>query len=234
MLSALIFARWGNGGWDWIGTMFWSSLFTASLFLFPYSQGLHKSDGARLWQLVRHAEQTAVWGALLALQTQDVEGVRPRDWNPRIFAKVLNATPSSDEYFACQLMAYYRRVDEGSDEAALNHLEQALAKSAGQPRAVHYLLFVEAASASAAIRGQSPQARTWLARARKLSKAERLDGVQAGIAMCEGRYEDAITHWRAARDRIDRRKLDSGVVRLAKQKWNDYENACRSALNTRV
>jgi hypothetical protein len=233
-LSALILARWGNGGWDWIGTMFWSSVFVVFASLFPYSQGLQKSDGARLWQLIWHAEQTGTWGALLALQTEEVEGVRPRDWNPQIFTKIVNASPSSDEYLACQLMAYYRRVDEGSDEAALDHLERALAKSTGQPRALQHLLFVEAASASAEIRRQAPQARTWLARARKLCKAEPLDGVEAGIAMCEGRYQDAIKHWQAARQRVDRRKLDSGVARLAKEKWTDYEKACRSALNAGV
>jgi len=128
-------------------------------------------------------------------------------------------------------MAYYRRVDEGCDETALAHLERALAKSTGRPRAVHYLLFAEAASASAEIRKQAPQARTWLERARKLSKAEPLEGVEAAIALCEGRYQDALTHWQAARRRLDRRKLDSGLVRLAKERWSDYENTCRSALS---
>ena len=36
LLSALIFARSGNGGWDWIGTMFWISLFSVVMPLFPY------------------------------------------------------------------------------------------------------------------------------------------------------------------------------------------------------
>jgi len=231
LLCALIYARSGNGGWDWIGTMFWISWFIVVMSLIPYRAGLIKSDGARLWQLIRRPEQTRTWAALLALQTEDMKGVRPRDWNPRTFAKIVNADISSDEYLACQLMAYYRRVDEGCDETALAHLERALAKSTGRPRAVHYLLFAEAASASAEIRKQAPQARTWLERARKLSKAEPLEGVEAAIALCEGRYQDALTHWQAARRRLDRRKLDSGLVRLAKERWSDYENTCRSALS---
>jgi hypothetical protein len=228
---ALIFARSGNGGWDWIGTMFWSSLFSVVMSLIPYPGGLNKSDGARLWQLIRRPEQTKTWAALLALQTEDMEGVRPRDWNQRTFERIVDANICSDEYLACQLMAYYRRVDEGSDEAALAHLERALAKSTGSAKAVQYVLFAEAASASAEIRKQAPQARTWLGKARKLSKAEPLDGVDAGIAMCEGRYQDALTHWQAARHRLDRRKLDSGLARLAKERWNEYENTCRSALS---
>jgi hypothetical protein len=195
---------------------------------------LNKSDGTRLWELIRRPDQTRTWAALVALLTEDMTGVRPRDWNLRTFERIAEANISSDEYLACQLMAYYRRVDEGFDEAALNHLEQALAKSAGRPKAVQYVLFAEAASASAEIRKEAPQARTWLERARKLSKAEPLDGVEAGIAMCEGRYQDALTQWQAARQRPDRRKLDSGLVRLAKERWNDYENTCRSALNTQV
>lgn len=230
VLCGVAFARGGNGGWDWIGTMFWISLFTVAMPMLPYPGGLNKSDGARLWQLIRHSERTRIWAALLALQTEETQGVRPRDWNSGLFEKIVNASPSSEENLACQLMAYYRRIDEGCDEAALDYLEQALAQSAGRPKALQYLLFAEAASASVDIRKRAPQARIWLERARQLSKAEPLDGVEAGIAMCEGRYEDAIRHWQAARDRVDRRKLDLGVVRLAKEKWNAYEDVCRSAL----
>ncbi len=231
LLCALILARSGNSGWDWIGTIFWISLFCVLMSLIPYPGGLNKSDGTRLRQLIRHPEQTRTWAALLALQTEDTTGVRPRDWNLRTFERIAQANISSDEYLACQLMAYYRRVDEGFDEAALNHLEQALAKSAGRPKAVQYVLFAESASASAEIRKQASQARTWLGRARQLSKAEPLDGVEAAVAMCEGRYQDALTHWQAARHRLDSGKLDSGLARLAKERWNEYENTCRSALN---
>jgi hypothetical protein len=129
----------------------------------------------------------------------------------------------------CQLLAYYRRLDEGLEAAALEHLENVLATSARAGRGLRSLLFLDAASASECIRKQSAQARIWRDRACKLRKPESLDAVDAGIAMCEGRYEAALQHWEA-KAHIRRRKLDSGIIRFALEKWTEYETACRAAL----
>src|SRR3954452_13443374 len=96
-------------------------------------------------------------------------------------------------------------------------------------RAVSHALFLEAALASANIRKQAAQARNWRQRACKLRKPESLDTVEAGIAMCEGRYEEALRLWQAARARVVLRRLDSGLIRFAKQKWAEYESFCRAA-----
>jgi len=135
---------------------------------------------------------------------------------------------SAGGYVYGQLMAFYRVFDEGHEMLALEHLENALARSA-RAGAARYALFLEAASASANIRRQAAAARIWRERACKLRKPESLDVVDAGIAMCEGRYEQATQHWQAARQHVSRRKLDSGLVRFAKEKWAEYEAACNSA-----
>jgi hypothetical protein len=67
------------------------------------------------------------------------------------------------------------------------------------------------------------QARTWLDRACKLRKPESTHSAEAAIAICEGRYSDASKHFAAARARIERRKLDSGLIRFCKKKWAEYE-----------
>ena len=69
----------------WIGTFLWASLFIDGLSLVPFSAGLQKSDSALLWQLIRYPEQARSWMALLALQTEDARGVRPREWDPQSF-----------------------------------------------------------------------------------------------------------------------------------------------------
>jgi hypothetical protein len=93
---------------------------------------------------------------------------------------------------------------------------------------LRHAIFLEAASASACIQKQCVQARTWRDRACKLRKPESLDAVEAGIAMCEGRFEAASQHWKAASAYVDRRKLDSGIVRFAKEKWAEFEAACET------
>jgi hypothetical protein len=126
-----------------------------------------------------------------------------------------------------RLRVSWLRIDEGAEAAALEHLENALAGSVRADKAFRHTLFLEAASASAAIRKQPAQARTWRQRACKLRKPDSLDVVDARIAMCEGRYQEAAQLWEAARARLDRRRLDSGLIRLAKEKWAEQEAACR-------
>jgi hypothetical protein len=192
---------------------------------------LNRSDGARLWFLLRHPERTHSWIAILALQSEEARGLRPHEWDRDVFERALLIDAAAREYPYCQLMAFYRNLDEGAESSGLEHLESALAASAGSGKQFRHYLFLEAASASALIRKRAGQARTWRERARRLGKPESLDVVDAGIAMCDGRYEKALRHWRSARARVDRRKLDSGLIRFAKEKWAEYESICGAAGN---
>ncbi|MGH9609235.1 MAG: M50 family metallopeptidase [Bryobacteraceae bacterium] len=230
----LLWTRSGNGTWEWTGSLLWVGSVIAIISLVPLSAGLNKSDGARLWQLLRRPERARSFMAILAIQTEEANGVRPREWDPEVFEQALTSDPVACEYPYCQLMAYYRRADEGLEKAALRHLENALARSASSGRPFRHVLFLEAASASAVIRKQAAQSRTWCERGCKLRKPEPLHAVQAGIAMCEGRYGEAVKHWEAARARLVQKRLDSGLARFAKEKWAEYESDCRSASNKTI
>jgi hypothetical protein len=229
VLFGLICAQYGSGAWSWIGSLFWTSLFSVIISLIPVSSGLNKSDGARLWQLLRYPERARSWMALLALQTDNTKGLRPREWNRQLFEQILTTDASASEYLHSQLLAFYRRLDEGLETQALVHLEIVLARSARVGKVLRHALFLEAASTSALICKRAVQARSWRERACKLRKPESLDVVDAGIAMCEGRYEEAAQHWEAARAHVVRRKLDSGLIRFVTEKWAEYEAVCRAA-----
>ncbi len=144
---------------------------------------------------------------------------------------MLSFNIASTEYPYCQLLAFFRRLDEGAEFVALHHLENALARSASTGKLFRQALFLEAASASANVRKRAAQARIWCERGCKLRKPESLDVVKAGIAMCEKRYEDALQHWGAARAWAVRRRLDSGLIRFAKEKWAESETICRAAMD---
>ncbi len=108
VLCGLICVQYGSGAWDWIGCLFWTSLFIVIISGIPFSAGLNKSDGARLWQIIRHPERTRSWMALLALQTEEANGLRPHEWNPRLLEQILTIDASANEYVYCQLMGFYR------------------------------------------------------------------------------------------------------------------------------
>lgn len=228
-ICGFVAVHYGSGEWNCIGSLFWTSLFILLITVIPFSSGLQKSDGALLQMLLLHPERTRLWMSVLELQTAETNGVRPRDWQSHLFDQVLVVDAAATEYPYCQLMSYYRRLDEGEDELALGHLENLLAKSARTGKAWRHIIFLEAASASANVRKRATQARTWRERASKLRKPESLHVVDAGIAMCEQRYQEAAQHWEAARKRVDRRKLDSGITRFAKEKWAGYQAECHTA-----
>jgi len=230
IVCRVISVQYGSGTWDWIGSLFWISLFTALFSMFPFAVGLYKSDGALLRMLIRHPDQAASWMAMLELQTAEAKGLRPREWDAGAFGQMLTVDAAASEYPYCQLMAFYRRLDEQSEPAALEHLENVLATSARSGKPLRHAAFLEAASSSAIIRKQAGQARTWRDRACKLRRPDSLDVIEAGIAMCEMRYEEAARYWEAARTRVAQRRLDSGLIRFAKEKWAEYETACRASL----
>jgi hypothetical protein len=92
---------------------------------------------------------------------------------------------------------------------------------------VRHALYLEAACSSALLRKNTTNARAWHARAAKLRKPK-IGAAEAGIAMCEERYAEALDHWAAARARVDRLRLDSGLIRFAKARWAECEAECRA------
>jgi len=129
-----------------------------------------------------------------------------------------------------QMLAFYRQLDEGEEEAALGRLEAALAASGVCGRALRHGCFLEAACSSGLLRGSAENARGWLADARKVRRPESQQGAEAAIAMCERRYADAVKHFDAALDFVARRKLDSGLARFAKQRMIFCRRECQAAL----
>jgi hypothetical protein len=223
--------HFGRGAWDWIGTLFWGATLGLTS-LIPYSGGGLKSDASLLWQLLRHPEASHRWIALLALQTEETKGALPRDWDPELMENVLNVEESEPHYTYAQLLGFYRSFDQRDTPAALQHLENALAAAARSGnRRLRMACFLEVAAASARERKNAANARIWLARATKAQKPESTAGIEAEIAMAEGRYGDAIRQWAAARDFIVKKRLDSGLARFAKERITERERVCHASLS---
>ncbi len=219
-----------DSGTDWLGSACWASLI-GLLSLIPMSSGVHQSDAARLWMLFKRPAQARVWMTTGAVGTENVKGIRPREWDSAMVARMLADGPEGGAMIWPQLMAYYRRLDEGDEAAARVHLERALAASAKSGKAIRQLLYLEAAEVNALMSGNATKARTWRERALKLRKPESMACVDGSIAMCEGRYDDAIRDIAAARAFMVKRKVDSGLARFAHERLNDRQRRCEEALH---
>jgi hypothetical protein len=227
LLTAVSGAAWLAGSRsEALGSLFWAGWFTVIVSAAPYSSGSTKSDGARLWLLLRHPEAARAWMALILLLAEESAGTLPRHWDPELCALGLNPAPDAPEYSYAQLLAYYRAIDLGRAEEAPPLLERALTRSAKCGKLMRQACFLEAACASALLRNNPDQARTWLAIGRKLRKPESTDSIDAGIALCEKRYEDVLRHTAATRAFLDGRKLDSGLARFIRERLDAMDREC--------
>jgi hypothetical protein len=227
-VCGVAFLKWDNGPMDWIGSLFWGSAITLAS-LIPYSAGVNKSDGARLWLLIMRPELSRAWMAVVLLQSQEAEGVLPRDWDADLVEQMLSGSESDRENPWRRLLASIRCEDEGNEDAAAVHLEAALASSAGSGKVVRQCLFLCAAERHARVRCDAAKARLWRERALRLRKPETVDSTDAAIAFCEGRYDDALRHLAAARAYIAKRKLNSDLARFALEKLDEMEKAAAAA-----
>ncbi|HWD00045.1 MAG TPA: hypothetical protein VG456_24970 [Candidatus Sulfopaludibacter sp.] len=213
----------------WLSSFFWINVLLAVSLILP-SRGLNKSDGARLWLLLRNPSEARSWIAVLQLQTEETEGMLPRDWDPALVAEMLQGCAANGDNAYRHMLVFYRCIDLGDEEAALAHLEKALAASARCGRPARLWCFLEAAACSGLMRGDPEQARTWLARAVKVSKPQSKSSVEAAIAMAEHRYEDALRLWDESLAFLAKRRLDSGLIRFTKLKIAEYQAECRTSL----
>jgi hypothetical protein len=223
--SGIPYWRLGAGVPTWLSTLFWVNILLAFSCLIPYRMGLSRSDAGWLLLLRKPAESRA-WMGLLQVMAQEAAGTLPRDWNGEAFEAMMAGDSGST---ACvrHMLAFYRSINQGLETEAVDYLEQALGASGLCGRQVRQWCFLEASCSSALLLARADQARHWLEAARRLRKPESTRGPEAGIAMAEGRNADALKLWNEALAFTARRKLDSGLVRLAKERMMYYRGRCQ-------
>ena len=167
--------------------------------------------------------------ALVQVMAQETQGVLPRDWDAELFDQMMSYDPESTDAAYRQLLAFHRRIDEGDNDAALDHLEKALAASGSCGRLVRHLCFSEAACSSALLRGNPTAARTWRKLAEKLRRPLIPQNLDAAIAQSEGRWEEAAKSWDTTLAFLTARKFDSGMVRAAKRRIEEFRQQCLEA-----
>jgi len=230
LLAAVCFLALQNSSRPspWLSTLWWINLFLFASTFIP-AGGLNKSDIPRLWQLLRNPEESRSWAALLQVQSEETAGVLPRDWDAELVALMLQ--PQGDNPYR-QMLAFYRRMNEGREADALQHLERALSTSGKYGRPIRHWCFLEAACCSALLRGNPAGARIWLDRAIRLRKPLSRYSVDAAIAQSEGRYQDAIELWDASLAYVVKKRFDSGLTRFAQANIVEYRRQCQEALQT--
>ena len=228
----LAFREFGSGTWDWIGSAFWAAAVGLTSAI-PMSAGIHKSDATRIWTLLTKPDQARSWMAAVAVQAENMNGVRPRDWDRDLVEQMLSPGATGTAQVFPHLMGFMRRLDERRVPEALCHLESAIAASAHAGKAVRQVLFLQAAEMRA-VNGDTAGARTWRDRALKIRRPESVACTGSAISMAEGRYEDSLRDITEARAWLAKRGMNSGAAHAANDWLDEREQRCRDALRTAV
>ena len=158
----------------------------------PGTAGGFKTDGKRVFDLLRGDRRSEQEAALLALTTASFAGVRPADYDPALVAKVVSLGDGSLFDLYGHLTVYAYAADGGDWPSAQAHLEKVVA---GEDRMVPYMrdfarceyvwLLAKA--------GTAREARAWLESAGKLDfdPATRLRA-EAAVLLAEGKTTEAL------------------------------------------
>jgi len=186
---------------------------------FPGSTGGFKTDGKRVFDLLRGDRRSAQEAAVLVLTTAGLAGVRPADYDPALVARAVSLRDGSLFDLYGQLTAYTHAADRGEWAVAQQHLDLVLA---GEDRVAPYVrdvLRCEYAWLLATQADAPGMARAWLETAGKLDfdPATRLRA-EAAVLLAEGRRAEAADQARAGLHAMRHRSMspvESPFVREA-------------------
>ena len=137
------------------------SILAGLITFLPLQFGGFSSDGAKILSLFKDSEMSEHEFAIDQIGRASFDGVRPRDWSKE-WCDALNL--STTEGYGQPISHYFmylRRYDQGDFLAARDHLQAALDQIDPKDRAIQPILFSEAISFEALIRGDNESALRW-------------------------------------------------------------------------
>jgi len=191
------------------------ALFTAatSLLIFfvtavPVTSGGFKSDGKRVFELLRGDRRSEQEAAMLMLTTAGLAGIRPADYDLATIARVVSLRDGSLFDLYGHLLVYYHAADRAEWAAAQAHLDYVLA---GSDKVIPYVRDVvrcEYAWLLARQTTDAAAARAWLESAGKLEfdPATRLCA-EAAVLLAEGGKGEAAGKARAGLHALEHQSL---------------------------
>ncbi len=175
---------------------------------FPLEVGGFKSDGKRVFELLRGGARAEQQAALLVLTSANLAGIRPAEYHPAVVAKAVSLKDGSLYDLYGHLSVYYHAADRGEWRAAQVHLDHALAGANKIPPFVQDLLRCEYAWLLATQTADTVNARAWLESAGKLEldPATRLRA-EAAVLLAEGKNTEAAAKAREGLRALKTRSL---------------------------
>lgn len=188
------------------------SLLLAVVTIWPSAGGGFKSDGKRVWELLRRSPRSDQEAALLLLTSASLAGIRPADYDPELVRRALALNDGSlfDRY--ARFTIYFHAADRAEWGRAQELLDAVVAGEENLPAYLRAAVRCEYAWLLATGAGDAVTARAWLDSAGPLEfdPATRLRA-EAAVLAAEHRQDEARAKAQAALEALHRRTL--GPVR---------------------
>ena len=186
-----------HGNADWAAILRLGSILSGAILVatgIPATVGGFKTDGRRIWDLLRGGRRSIQEMALMSLTTQGLAGVRPAHWDPELVQRSLSLKDNSLFDIYAHLNAYYHAADRQSWDVARAHLDHLIAHEAQLVPMIQDTARCEYAWMVAVLSGNAIVSKAWLDSAGKLDfdPATRLRA-EAAVLLVEGRKSDAVT-----------------------------------------
>lgn len=184
------------------------SLLVFALTVFPWTGNGFKSDGRRVFELLRGDRRSQQEMAMITLTTLALAGVRPADYDPRLVAQATALRDGSLFDLHGQLTGYYHAADLGETGRAQVFLDRLVAGEARLMPFVRDVVRCEYAWLLATCAGEPMAARAWLdgAGPAEFDPATRLRA-EAAVLLAEGRRAEAAARARAGLHALEHRSL---------------------------
>ncbi|MBV8532989.1 MAG: hypothetical protein JO207_04240 [Verrucomicrobia bacterium] len=163
-------------------------------FLLPLPLRRSVSNGTLLWDTLRGRATGEVLFLVSALVHDGQQGVRPRDWSPKILDLALRLTEKTDlpERATVCFLAFYRALDLREIDRASRYLDEAVGKVNPKSQMLYSWVMLEKAFFEAWFKRDELKAREAFERVKDWTRIPHHTWLRASaaIAFVEGRPED--------------------------------------------
>lgn len=192
--------------------------------------GTPPSDGSQILALLREPHIVRSL-ALSTLQYWLLFGVRPRDWNQDLVAKLQDPGTAATELPAT-LYLYYYNEDRGETAVAERHLLRAI-ELFGESRPVSSVLAVEAAYVAGLHHRDGAKAREWLSQVKPEEvEPHARERAEAAALLAEKQFSQAIAMAEQGLE-SSRKSVDPGGAKAERDWLQAIIDASRQALEAR-
>src|SRR5215469_4207326 len=163
-------------------------------FLLPLPLRRSVSNGTLLWDTLRGRSTGEVLFLVSTVVHDGQQGVRPRDWSPKILDLALRLTEKTDlaERATVCFLAFYRALDLREIDRASHYLDEAVAKANAKSQMLYSWVMLEKAFFEAWFKRDEPRAREAFERVKDWTRIPHHTWlrVSAAMAFVEGRPDD--------------------------------------------